>query len=461
MRKHIISIFFLLYTVQVFSQEGNSVLTFSDFLEIVKAHHPVAFQANLKQQEGEAYVQKAKGGFDPKLQGGINQKYFDGKQYYSYLNGGLKIPTWYGIEAEVGYNNNEGYRLNPESYNVETGIWNAGITVNLGKGLFIDQRRADLKQAQIIQNSTELERRLILNKLIFQASMAYLEWNKAYEKVKLYERNIENIKERYWSVKQNVVFGDMPEVDTLKVRIQLQNRYLKLTENKMELTNKMNMLNTFLWQDGFVPLELDSVVMPLVDLDVADIVLDWSADSLVDNHPDLLMQKNDISISKIDYRLKRESLKPTLEIKYNALSSDMGNGVIDDYSIDNYKWATVVSYPIFTRKERGDVKLSKLKLESNEAKLVDKRALVNYKIQSVYNEMVSYKEQVSIQKQAVDMYEDLLLAEQRLFELGESSIFLINTRDQNLIKAQIKLIDIDFQYRISEAGLRYHTMINL
>ena len=169
----------------------------------------------------------------------------------------------------------------------------------------------------------------------------------------------------------------------------------------------------------------------------------------------------DISISKIDYRLKRESLKPTLEIKYNALSSDMGNGVIDDYSIDNYKWATVVSYPIFTRKERGDVKLSKLKLESNEAKLVDKRALVNYKIQSVYNEMVSYKEQVSIQKQAVDMYEDLLLAEQRLFELGESSIFLINTRDQNLIKAQIKLIDIDFQYRISEAGLRYHTMINL
>ncbi|UTW66260.1 TolC family protein [bacterium SCSIO 12643] len=462
MMKWIYSLLFVwIWGSSVFAQEEVQILKYSDYLEIVKAHHPVAFQANLKETEGDMYLRKAKGGFDPKLQGGINQKYFDGKQYYSYLNGGLKVPTWYGIEAEVGYNNNEGTRLNPESYNVETGIWNLGMTVNLGKGLFIDQRRADLKQAKIIQNSTKLERKLILNQLVFDASLAYLEWAKAYEKVVLYQKSIENIEERYFNVKQNVMFGDQPQIDTLKVRIQIQDRSLKLTQSQMELTVKRNYLNTYLWQDGFVPLEMDSTVIPLVDIDAPDESFNWGADSLVENHPEVLMYKNNVSISKIDYRMKKESLKPLLQVKYNALSSDLGNGVINDYSIDNYKWGAVLSYPIFTRKERADVRLNQIKVESNEAKWVDKKAQVNYKIQGVYNQMVSLKQQVNIQEEAVDMYNTLLLSEQQLFGLGESSLFLINTRDQNLINAQLKLIDIDFQYRISEAGLRYQTMLNL
>lgn len=457
MIKHIISIVFLISPLLVLTQENQ--LTFSEYLEIVKKHHPVAFQANLKEMEGEVYVQKAKGGFDPKIIGNVSQKYFDGKQYYSYINGGLKIPTWYGIEADVGYNNNSGDRLNPESYNVETGIWNVGVTVNLGKGLFIDQRRADLKQAEIMKNSTVLERKLILNRLIFDASIAYLEWYKAYEKVKLYERNMENIQDRFWNIKQNVLFGDKPHLDTLKVRIQIQDRSLKLTQNKMELVIKKNLLNTFLWQDGMIPLELDTAVAPFVDVSIPDLALNAPLDSLIDNHPEILMQENNISISQIGYRLKKESLKPTLKLKYNALSSDMGAGVINDYAIDNYKWGGSISYPIFTRKERADVKLSKFKVERNQAKLVNKRALVNYKIQSIINQMRSYQEQVEIQEKAVEMYQDLLVAEQRLFDLGESSLFLINTRDQNLIKAQLEMIEVYFNHKISEAGMRYHTLL--
>ena len=115
-----------------------TTLTLNEYLDIVKEHHPVSYQANLKLREGDAYVQKAKGGFDPKLDGGIKQKYFDDKKYYSYLHGGLKVPTWFGIETQLGYNNNEGYQLNPESFLESTGIWNLGISINLGDGLFID-----------------------------------------------------------------------------------------------------------------------------------------------------------------------------------------------------------------------------------------------------------------------------------------------------------------------------------
>ena len=72
--------------------------------------------------------------------------------------------------------------------------------------------------------------------------------------------------------------------------------------------------------------------------------------------------------------------------------------------------------------------------------------------------MVSFKEQVVIQKLAVEMYQDLLSAEKGLFDLGESSLFLINTRDQNLIKSQLRMIDIYFRYKTSEAEMRYQTI---
>ena len=80
----------------LYSQDSlKKYLTFTDYLSIVKEHHPVAYQANLKLREGDSYLQKAKSGFDPKLTGTMKQKYFDGKKYYSYLNGGLKVPTWF------------------------------------------------------------------------------------------------------------------------------------------------------------------------------------------------------------------------------------------------------------------------------------------------------------------------------------------------------------------------------
>lgn len=257
---------FLILPIQLLAQTNELVyLTFSEYLNIVKAHHPVAYQAQLKDVQGEAYVKKAKGGFDPKLQGDVHQKYFDGKQYYSYIHGGLKVPTWFGVELQAGYDNNDGYYLNSESYTVASGIWSAGLSVNLGNGLLIDQRRADIQQARIIQQSTALEKKLMLNQLMHDAMMAYLNWNKAYDKVQLYQKNIENIEERYLNLLENVKYGDKAAVDTLKVKTQILDRKIKLNQAQLDYKNKSRLLNTFLWQDGLIPLEMDSNLIPKVD----------------------------------------------------------------------------------------------------------------------------------------------------------------------------------------------------
>lgn len=171
------------------------------------------------------------------------------------------------------------------------------------------------------------------------------------------------------------------------------------------------------------------------------------------------MANNNISIAKIDYRLKKESLKPTVQIKYNALSSDLGNGVIADYSYENYKWGVNVSYPIFTRKERASIDLAEVKLEQNKAKLENKTAQIEYKMEATYNELKNMNVQLQLQNESVDMYQQLLSAEMILFDIGESSMFVVNTRDQNLIAAQIKYLEAYYQLKMTEVLMGYQLMV--
>ena len=53
---------------EVSLNEEASVLSYEEFIGMVKAHHPLMKQADLRLTEGEATLLKARGGFDPKIE---------------------------------------------------------------------------------------------------------------------------------------------------------------------------------------------------------------------------------------------------------------------------------------------------------------------------------------------------------------------------------------------------------
>jgi len=447
---------FLVLTLFFMGFQANSQeLTLEDFLAIVREHHPIAYRADLTAEAGALKVKKAKGAFDPKLEGQIDQKYFEDKKYYSRLNAGMKVPTWFGITAGGGFQQNDGVFLNPERQTPEPGLWYAGLEITLGNGLFIDQRRAELKQARIFESSSLLKQRLMLNQLLYDAQIAYWDWFKIYNKQMVYNEALTNAEFRLNAIRSSAEFGDKPYVDTLKGLIQVQNRMTSLTEFTYDLRNKINQLEVFLWKDGFVPLELDSLTIPgsyqTITPDLPVLIDQTIRDSLIANHPELQYYENNIDIAEIDFRLKREQLKPDLTLKYNALNS----GDLDAYNVENYKWGATVSYAPFTRKERAEVNLARVKLEDQKAKLVDKKAVVGYKLDKAYNDWVSWRQQVDTYRLAEDNYRRLYEAELELFNNGESSLFLVNTRDQDWIKARIKLIDLIYATQVAKANYFY------
>jgi outer membrane protein TolC len=429
-----------------FSQSDSlSVLSFEGFMEIVRTFHPIANQANLQIEKGDAYLLKSKGGFDPILQGEASQKYFDGSKYYSILNGNLQIPTWFGIQLQSGYEITEGSRLNPQRYTPDDGLWYAGISVPLGKGLFIDQRRADLKQAKIYQQSTLIEQRRIINELLYEAGKSYFDWFKSFNKIKVYKEALTLAEVRFDQVANSVVFGDKPALDTIEAGIQVQTRKFQVEQALLEYNNSKELLSVYLWGENFIPLELSDKAIPPSREETTPIPFDNTylvdLDSLKAQHPDILSYQYKIDFKRVDYRLNKENLKPKLDLKYNALSEPINGNPFNQYSINNYTWGTQLVFPIFVRKARGEVKLADIQLQEMENDIQFKTEFVEYKSKMAANSWRTTYEQILIFDRTLSDYQILVKGEQQLFDNGESSLFLVNYRETSYIDAQVKFID--------------------
>lgn len=423
-----------------------ATLSFEQFMKQVKAHHPLAVQAELQLEVGDAYLQKSRGMFDPKAYYDMSQKYFDDKEYYHLNNSGLKIPTWFGIELEGGYQLNEGVFLNPQNSLPNAGLWHAGASINLGKGLFIDERRTELKKAKLFLRSSEAERQNLYNELLYNAGKSYWEWFMAFHTMKTFEEALRLASERLAAVKQNALFGDVPAIDTVEAGIQVQNRLVSYEQSMLSYKNSSAYLAVFLWDKGIVPLELDENLIPemvekIQPLSIADEVL-LQIDSVTFTHPELVQYNVKLQQLKLETRLRKEMLKPMLNLKYNALAEPVGNDIFSEYNSNNYKWGVAFSMPLFLRKERGELNLAQLKLQETTLDFAIKRAGVNFKAQAAINELATTFNQTNVYLQTVKDYELLLNGEKEKFAAGESSLFMVNARETGFISTQLKLIEL-------------------
>ena len=231
--KKVILFIAIIVPIALQSQTLDS-LSYAEFLGYVKQYHPVAKQADLLLESGQASLMKARGGFDPKLEADFNEKDYKNTEYYERLNATFKVPTWYGIELKANFEENTGYYLNPENTVPDDGLFSAGIGFSLGQGLLMNKRMADVKKAKFFKAQTQAERNLQVNQILYDASIAYFDWLQAYNETKIYERFLENASIRFEGVRSSVLAGDKAGIDSLEAGIVVKNRKLELEQAKVK-----------------------------------------------------------------------------------------------------------------------------------------------------------------------------------------------------------------------------------
>ncbi len=425
-------------------------LSRDEFLSIVRTFHPVLRKYHLQNTIAQAGIDRAKGNFDPQIGAKLGEKNVDATRYYEQQNAGIDIPTWYGVDFNAGYNQYQGEKLNNSDTKGE--LYHFGVTIPLAKNLWYDKRRAALDQARITSEMTAAEQILMTNQLLLEAENVYWEWVRAYQVYALQQNAVKVNEERLDMTRRSLLHGERPAVDTVEVQSQLQGFLLQSQEALLQFVKNTLELQWFLWNDKEDFYEIDRPLVPVDRLETEQMdtyaFLIQESDSLALSAHQALryyLYKNDFLSS--ERKLKWQSLLPKLDFTYQFYSRPGFRTAEFITPFErNFQYGLKFEMPLFLREARADYKIAGLKLEQNrQDRLAKERELVT-KMDSYRNEILIVRQQISIATQNLVNYQKLLTAEETRYQNGESSLFMVNSRENKLIEAREKLYQLHSKF---------------
>ena len=447
--------------------DTGRVFGLTDLLTFVALRHPVARQAGLLPERALQEVRYARGQFDPTANSKYYGKRFGGKDYFHDWDTQLRVPVWYGLDVKAGFERGVGTYVNPENYTAPAGLSYVGLSVPLAQGLLIDERRAAVRQAQALQGLAEAERRGALNKLLLQAAKDYWDWTLSYSRRELLRQNVALADVRFRAVRERVRYGDLAAIDSVEALTELQNRQAQLSQAQVQWQNATLQLSNYLWDEQQQPRDLPTDVRPQMLPGPAN-WLPLPPDSLAalaalaqQIHPELQKSRAKLTQLGIERRLLSNKLLPKLNLDYNLLqagqpfSPEKTASLSGTYLQNNYKLGVSFAYPLLLREERAKLQINRLKLRETELDLQQNTREIQTGVRAVANDWEALREQLRLQEQVVLNAGRLRDGEQIRFENGESSVFLINSREASLISARLKLAELQAKYAQTQATLRW------
>lgn len=440
----------LIFCANFASGQDTLKLSHQEFLSVVKNYHPLAFRYRLQNQIAKSEIQSARGNFDPNLAGKNGTKTIDGIEYYRETNIDLAIPTWYGIELNGSYNYIDGQKLN--NSDTKGGLYQFGITLPLAKNLLYDKRRALLDQAKFGLQMTEAEQLVLTNDLMLAAENAYWDWVKTFEVYQLQSRAVKINQDRLNFIKKTYDYGERAAIDTTEALTQLQSFELEQKDAYLEFVKATQELSLFLWTENQQPYDVERLIVPSETLtnniaynSYLALINDINSESL-GNHASLLYYFQKQNILESERRLKFQSLLPKVDLTYNFFNKENYRTNLFPLFQNNYQYGLKLEIPIFLRQARADYRIAKFKIQQNQLDTDYKRQEINAKINTYKNVVINYNQQINLATQNATNYQRLLKAEEIKYANGESSLFLINSRENKVIEVQEKLLELRLKF---------------
>lgn len=444
-----------------FTQDTVNVLEFREYLQLVVVNHPIIKQAELLSESARQEIRIARSPFDPVLESKYYRKSFKGSNYFSLWENNLRIPLWYGIDILAGYEHNGGPNINPEDVTTAQGLTSVGLSIPLGQGLIIDERRATLRQARLLGDLAEAERIKAINKFLLEAVKQYWDWALAYELFRYNQEGLEFAEFRLSATREKALEGAIPAVDTVEAEILVQDFAVAYEKARLAYNNAALILSTFLWTENLEPLEIPENVIPSTQGWEIEPIQRDSLNSLLtlasENHPELT--KIDVKIQQLEIQRRYYSdlFLPKIRLNLNVLQTGFAppEAYNPQFIDDNHKVGISLVQPLFLRNVRGQRDLYDVKIRDARYDLLFTSQEVLAQVEVAFNDWQSLEEQISFQAGKVRNYLLLREAEVERYEQGIGTLFLVNKRETSLVDSQIKLAELRAKYAKNKFYLQW------
>jgi len=429
--------------------QDPAVLNYSKFMANVKTYHPMIKLAGAVGEIGEESVNAARGNYDPNISGTYSNKYYQGRDYYSVFGSEIKQAIFTNQSIKAGFEYGSGNYLNPSDYTPGNGVAYLGLEASLLQGLVIDKRRADVLKAKHFRSMNENEKRHISNTILFESACAYSDWllKRGEFKVNRYFTDLAQV--RLEGIKALSFAGERPSIDTTETAMLLQQRFLDLQSSTIEFQKQSALIAINNWDNN----EAASFNPALIPSDSLEQLMELVSKKFMENNnsdgrnnPLVLQYRSKLDLLDVERRYRAELVKPVLNFNYNLLSIPVNTGDFPSLSLNNYKWGAQLAFPLFLRNSRAELSMAKLRMNSTNFEYELKQTEIQNKLKFTSSAVDVLALQLQTAEKNLDYSKRMLEAEKLKFENGESSIFLINARENKWLEAELKRLETMNKY---------------
>ncbi|KTC96721.1 TolC family protein [Legionella feeleii] len=459
----VINLFLVLISPACFSQTGKDALALSTVLKRVNDCYPQILIARLEVTKAQGDYLSALGKFDPNLNmktrsqpaGGYINNYTDNQINIPTLANGLKFFGGYRIgrgDWPVYYQN---YLTN------SGGEYRAGLTLPLLKDRLIDKERAKLlTQAEKIEmNNQEVGATKI--KIYQEAIRAYWQWVQAGKQLTIFKQLLNLAQERQKAIIKQASEGDLAR--------------LAIAENRQFIIQRQQLVNQgqMIFEQAAVNLSIyyrDENNQPKYPMErqlPADLTSGsrsrqeyTTLEDQIRKHPIFCKLEKYYRIIKLKQNLAKNDLLPNLEATAYTFKQNGSGGdplLIPQAAMVGLRF----TFPLLQREAKGKLITATTELQQI---ATEKKFIFDKLKNELTNLLISkkmYQKQVNLLTEELALAKQVQAGETEKFYQGDSTLFLVNQREQASTQVQLNLINSQVNLQQTRDLIRFFSSTNL
>lgn len=452
--------FFLLLVVNANASICNEPLNLNHVLSIVKKNHPVIKMAVISNKISDSELMSAQGAFDLKLSTSAYYNRYNSSselaipQYVNMYSTELELLTRYGLLIKSGYNLNDGDIKTPLSPTGSDGEYFVAINAPLLRGAKLNAFSVQESLSKYNVEKTYNNYRLVALELLLKTVDSYWKWVAAKNKLNIEKKLLELSEFRLQAISNRVKNGDIPAIDIIEVNQEIQTRKSRVIKSERYFQKVSYELSWFLWDEKsestLSALACDSNDFNLKIISQEDYDIDKAKILAIKNRPEIKNLEISNNIINLEKDFAANDLLPKLDIVLRT-GKQTGNDRIDGTVM---KGGVEFELPIQRREAKGRVLKNNLEIDKinfEQRNLIQQIFLQVEDAMSAIN--MSIKNLQAIVEE-VEFAEKMENGENKKFKLGDSTLFVVNSRERATAEAKIKLINSLYEYYLALGYLK-------
>lgn len=443
------------------------VLTIEELIRAIDLYHPKLRGADATRRIASAKRLEKQGAFDPVVFAGydylrfnteLDPKTLRGKSASSNLaDVGIEFLTRSGLKIGGGARYNLGKIKAPFSPTGDSGEYFMSFKMPLLRGFRVNEKAAAEQQAFLGEPLAEAEFQQTRLELILKATESYWDWVAARQKLDVADNLLALARFRAGAVSDRVKAGDLPEIDRVEAELEVQRREGARVKADRDLQKTAFKLSLFLWSPNGLPSPVpaaanapSSIAAPI---QYSDEQASFGQRIALDRRPELKALAINNDITEIDLDLARNQRLPALDLVFSP-GRDTGLGSIGN----TVKAGASFSVPLRQRTADGRIAQARLKLEKLALDVANERQRITTEVLDAISAINTATTRYLAALAEVNLARQLEEGERARFDLGDSTLFLVNQRERATAEARVKLIEIQAEYEQSVAAYRAATV---